>query len=353
MSLGVATHAGRPEGSRWIQSPPFDLALFILSPISGVVVVLASQNLARGAWVLAAATYLVAIPHYLSTFTFYLGDDTRAHYLSRRAAFVLGPAVILGAVLGLRLAGWLTPVLCAMFVWNIYHVALQSAGILSLYRRLNGGPETEKPAAHLAILSVSAAMAFWHIDRFAPLSQALAGLGPGVPGAVSRVSAVLAIASLVRLAFVLARRGRLPALPEAAFLATSLTLFHPYLWVQDSGLATFAMLMGHFVQYLAIVWLLHGRKYDGRAGSRAQRALGRLGRSAPLLLGALAASGTFVYVLEKSARGAGAPEAYLIFWNALTLVHFYLDGLIWAFRNPFVRQSIGAHLTPSPRRMAA
>jgi hypothetical protein len=43
------------------------------------------------------------------------------------------------------------------------------------------------------------------------------------------------------------------------------------------------------------------------------------------------------------------PMAYVILWNALTLVHFYLDGLIWAFKQPFVRQSIGAYLTPASR----
>lgn len=353
MSVAVAAAAVRRESSGWIHSPAFDLGLFVLSPISGLLVILASQHLTHGRYVMAAAVYLVAIPHYLSTFTFYMGDDTRAHYLSRQAAFVLGPVVILGAVLSLRLSGWYAPVLCAMFLWNIYHVALQSAGILSLYRRLNDGPETEKVPAHLAILSVNAAMAFSHIDRFPPLFQALQGLGPAVPEMVSRASLILAVGSLARLAFVLARRRRPLAVPEAVFLATSLLLFHPYLWVQDSNLATFGMLMGHFVQYLAIVWLLHRRKYDGRSGSPAQRVLGRLGQSLPLLLGALAASGTLIYVLEKTARGAGAPEAYLIFWNALTLVHFYLDGLIWAFRNPFVRASIGAYLTPSPRRMAA
>jgi hypothetical protein len=353
VSAAAAVVAGRREGSAWISSPAFDLGLFVLSPLSGLAVVLATQHLAVGRLVVAAATFLVAIPHYLSTVTFYMGDDTRAHYLSRRAAFVAGPALILGAVLALRLSGFYAPVLCAMFLWNIYHVALQSAGILSLYRRLNGGPEAEKGPAHLAILSVNAAMALFYVDRFEPLHHALALVGPGVPSLVSRAAAGLAVLCLARLALVLARRASPLSRPEGAFLATSLLLFHPYLWVRDSALATFGMLMGHFVQYLAVVWLLHGRKYAGRPGSKAQRALGSLGSSTPLLLLALASSGAAIYVFEKVARGAGAPEVYLVFWNALTLVHFYLDGLIWAFRNPFVRESIGAYLTPLPRRLAA
>jgi len=40
--------------------------------------------------------------------------------------------------------------------WNIYHVSLQSAGILSIYRRLNAGQQKEKLWAHLTILFVNA-----------------------------------------------------------------------------------------------------------------------------------------------------------------------------------------------------
>jgi hypothetical protein len=44
---------------------------------------------------------------------------------------------------------------------------------------------------------------------------------------------------------------------------------------------------------------------------------------------------------------------YIIAWNALTLVHFYLDGLIWAFRQAFVRQTFGPYLTPASHMVAS
>jgi hypothetical protein len=349
----VAAAPPRREPNRWIHGARFDLAFFILSPLSGVAVVLAALYLHQGLHVLAAATYLVAIPHYLSTFTFYLGDDNRAHYRTRWLAFFLGPLLILGGVLGLRLAGAYPLVLCAMFLWNIYHVALQSAGILSIYRRLNGGPQSEKRTTHLAILLVSAAAALWHVERFAPLFELLASVDPRVPWLLSRCLAMLGAGALARLGFMLWQREKALSLPESGFLATSLLLFHPYLWVEDSNLATLAMLMGHFLQYLAIVWLLHRRKYDGLAGSAAQRLLGWVARRTPVVLVALAGSGVVIYLVEKTARALGAPFAYLVFWNALTLIHFYLDGLIWAFRNPFVRESLGAYLAPPRRSVAA
>ena len=33
----------------------------------------------------------------------------------------------------------------------------------------------------------------------------------------------------------------------------------------------------------------------------------------------------------------------------VTLVHFYLDGLFWAFKRPEVRQSLAPHLFAAPR----
>jgi hypothetical protein len=34
-------------------------------------------------------------------------------------------------------------------------------------------------------------------------------------------------------------------------------------------------------------------------------------------------------------------------------VHFYLDGLIWAFRKPFVRQALGPYVTLPSHRAAS
>jgi hypothetical protein len=45
------------------------------------------------------------------------------------------------------------------------------------------------------------------------------------------------------------------------------------------------------------------------------------------------------------------PSLYTVSWFAFTFIHFYLDGLIWAFRQPFVRESVGSYLLP-PSRVA-
>lgn len=333
----------------WIGSPVYDLALFTLSPIAGLIVILASLHLAAGALVVVAATYFVGIPHYLSSFTFYLGDENLAYYRTRRLAFFVGPVVILAAVMAFRLSGAYQPVLIAMFVWNIWHVSLQSAGILSLYRRLNGGAQDERPVAHLSILAVNATMAFWFVDRFQPLYQVLVRIHPDAPAALRLICLLVACCALALFAWRLSRRAHGLAFSEGAFLASSLLLFHPYLWVRDSSLATFGMLMGHFIQYLAIVWLLHHRKYTGAGGSSHQRLLGAVAARPVPVLGLFIVTGLLFLGFQKFTSHVGAPEIYLVTWNALTLVHFYLDGLIWAFKRPFVRQAFGPYLTPASR----
>ena len=327
----------------WIQSPLYDLPLFVLAPIAGLVVI-AANRLPGGSRVGLLATFFVAIPHYMSSFSFYLGDDNVPYFKTRWMAFFLGPAIIFTMVFGLRMLGYPVPVLIAMYVWNVWHVSLQSAGILTIYRRLNGGPPAERSAAHLAILSVSAMMAFWYIDRFAPLYQVLLHIHPRILFGIRVVTATLALVALTRLAWRVAKRERPMSMPESAFLATSLLLFHPYLWVKDSQQATFAMLMGHFIQYLAIIWLLNRRKYAHAEGSSRQRVLTWMSSQPRTILLTLCFVGTTFLVMQRVTTALGLTELYLVIWNAMTLIHFYVDGLVWAFRTPHVRESVGPYI---------
>jgi hypothetical protein len=329
----------------WIESPLFDLSLFTLSPLAGLLVILPVLVSPRGLRVFIAATYLIAIPHYVSSFSFYLGDENLAYYRTRRLAFFVGPVLIFMAVMALRLTKIDAAVQSALYVWNVFHVSMQSAGILSLYRRLNGGLLSESRFARASILGVNGTLAFFHIDRFPPIYQNLLRVHFPV-WAVSAAFLTVAVVGLVCYWDSLRRRAKRMRAPELTFLVSSLLLFHPYLWVRDLNLATFGMLIGHFLQYLGIVWLLNRRKYSTVEGSGHQRLLSSISTKTPLLLLALVSVGLVFYFAEKSSAWLGVPISYVIVWNSLALVHFYLDGLIWAFKDPFVRKSIGPYLTP-------
>ena len=344
---GVAapTPAVSRAGRGWIESVPFDLGFFTLSPLAGLAVVLCSLGSHAGIYVVLLATYLVAIPHYVSSFSFYLGDENLAHYRTRRFAFFAGPLVILLSVLGLRLLKYDGIVQSTMYIWNVYHVSLQSAGILSIYRRLNHGAPSESPFARASILGVNSTMAFWNIHRFAPIYGVLQKVHLPLWTLRSALLGVSIVALALYLKHLGARSRRLST-SELPFLLSTFVMFNFFLWVRDLNLATFGMLMGHFVQYLGIVWLLNRRKYGISQGSPRQRFLSTLSAHTPVLALSLFVIGAMFFLTQRGTAWLGVPVTYVVLWNGLVLSHFYLDGLIWAFKDPFVRKSVGPYLTP-------
>jgi hypothetical protein len=329
----------------WIESPVYDAALFAFSPLAGLLIILIDQFSKWGHAAGVLAVYFVGIPHYLSTFTFYLGDQNREYYRLRWAAFFLGPLLIFASVFGLRMLAVEGIVQSVIFTWNIYHVSLQSAGVLSLYRRLNCGEQTEKRWAHLTILAVNATMAFWYLKNFPPLYGMLLRVHPWTPMVLRYVCLGTALVAGSGYILQLTRRLRPVGVPERVFLVSSLLLFHPYLWVKDYALATIAVLMGHFIQYLGIIWLLNRRKYGRQtSGSLLQQWLIRLSSRPRLLLVSLLLLGGFFLFIDRGSRIVGMYLSYIIVWNSLVLIHFYVDGLVWAFKDSFVRKTVGPYL---------
>jgi len=345
LAIATAGSGAAAKARGWIESRVYDLALFTLSPLAGLLIIALDRMTKLGPAAGVLAVYFVGIPHYLSTFTFYLGDQNRDHYRLRWAAFFLGPLVIFGLVLTLRVLDVSGAVQSIIFTWNIYHVSLQSAGFLSLYRRLNGGVPAEKRWAQLMILSVNATMAFWFLKYFPPLYDLLVRLNPSAPIVLRYLCLAAAVFAGSGYAWRLRGRSRPVSTPERAFLISSLLLFHPYLWLQDYLLATIAMLIGHFIQYLGIVWLLNRRKYGQHmAGSRSQQWLVKLSSRPRLLLASLLlVGGTFLFI-DRGSRHVGLYFSYIVVWNSLVLIHFYVDGLVWAFKDRFVRDTVGSYL---------
>jgi hypothetical protein len=227
-----------------------------------------------------------------------------------------------------------------IYFWNAYHVARQSCGIQSIYRHRAGAYDPRlKTVTNAAIISTNLAMAVAHLDWYPAVYAFLSKPSPYLPDLLSNGAVLVAVLSVGRLTITMLqryRRGPSFRVGELAFLATSLLLFHPYLWVRDSNLATLGMLMGHFIQYLGIVWLLNGRKLADGAGSLGQRALSRLWRDPWVLAPALVATGALFMLLQIKLMAATI---------ALVLLHFYLDSLFWAFKQPEVRRAMAPYLT--------
>ena len=354
LTSGLPLPAGAPAAVRtkapaWIQSAPFDLAFFVLAPVLTLPLVFGALRLHNG---FALAGFVLAFAHYLSSFTFYFWDENRDRVQRRWLAFLGGPLAIT-AIFWL-LVTFRVPLVVqfVLFFWNAVHVARQSCGIVSIYRHRAGVSGAEhKSAANGAILAVSLWLCLWNIETNAEVEPLLHAVWPGLSVALRAAGGALAAAAVARAILGFRRRaaaGIGPRLPELGAFATGLVLFHPYAWIDDSGRATFAMLLPHYVQYLALIWLLHRRKFTRPEGSPAQVLLQRVGARNAVLLPALAASGLAFFVAKELLTRMGQLALFEACYLLLAFLHFYADGLFWAFRDPDVRRSLGPFLLRGP-----
>ena len=193
---------------------------------------------------------------------FYFWDDNREYYRSRWLAFFAGPvilAVVYGLVLGFEIPYLVQVVL---FAWNTWHVSRQNCGILSIYRSRAGVSNVvQKNAANNAIVAVSAFLALWNIDTHHEVMGFFGWFSKDLSWIIKIVFGATAAFFMVKLGIALLRRKEQLGLAEGLFLTASLGFFYPYLFIKDSNIATLAMLLPHYVQYLTLVWLLHRRKF--------------------------------------------------------------------------------------------
>jgi hypothetical protein len=337
--------------ANWIVSPAFDLFLLILVPLLTVPIVagyyLGYRTLA------VAAVITLSFAHYCSSFVFYFWDENKAYHRQRWLAFFAGPLILAAIYSSLLLvpAGALV-LASALFFWNTFHVARQNCGILSIYRHRAGVTDIEqKRVANRAIIAASLFLSLWNIDTHREVA-ALFGLAPLDWARLLRIGAgVVAAIAIVDLARVVWKRSvhsESPRAPEALFLLASVGFFFPFLIFRTSEMATLAMLLPHYVQYMAIVWLVHRRKFGGGT-SGAGAALRKLSGSLVWLLPALLITGVSFYLVLELMTRVGRQSLALTLFVLIAFEHFYLDGLIWSFKQAHVRRTIApALLSPRP-----
>ena len=337
--LSIPTYrVGSAAGGGWVHSPLFDLSFFILSPLAGLALLLAYPT--SGSLASLAAAALIGGPHYLASFSFYFWDDNRGYYRGRWMTFFVAPALLVLFVVLIVLFKVPVVILVLIYFWNAYHVSRQSCGILSLYRhRARVSDPQQKTLANAAILCTNLSMALAHTDWYPALHAFLSRPSPLLPSILWQVVTIAAAVSLVRLGVSLVQRvraGNGPRPAELAFLFSSLILFHPYLWIRDADQATLGMLLGHFIQYLGMVWLVNYRKLALGSGSLGQRCVARIWRDPRVLIPVFLTCGGLFMLLQTQMMAVSI---------TLVLLHFYLDGIFWAFKRPEIRKAMVPYLT--------
>ncbi|HEY4944012.1 MAG TPA: hypothetical protein VII56_21460 [Rhizomicrobium sp.] len=335
----------------WIQSPAFDFFFLICAPLV-TVPIMAGVFLRIPILAIVAATAL-AFVHYISTGAFYFWSENQAYYRSRWLAFYGGPVIL--AALYFLLVGLHVPYVLqlVLFFWNTWHVSRQNCGILAIYRSRAGVSDPQqKSTANNAILAVSLFLCIWNIRTHQQVGPLFAMIATDFARYLKYATGAVAAFFVLKFFVALARRQEPLGIPEGLFIVSSLVFFYPYLLLRDSQYATLIMLLPHYVQYLALVWLLHRRKFAGpSAGIPAP--LRFLSTKLVVLLPALVLVGYGFAKLQDFSMQHGYTDVFFTFYLLLALEHFYLDGLIWSFRRPHVRQTIlpfllrrGAGATP-------
>src|ERR1700730_4769535 len=155
----------------WIATPAFDVIFFILAPLGTAPIIIGVKYSIP---LLASIGIVLAVPHYSSTGSFLLWEENAVFQRSQWIAYAGIPLLI--AIAFAVLVGLHVPLVIqvVLFVWTIYHVALQNCGILGIYRHRAGVTDLrQKKLANFAIISVSTWFSLWFIDTHENLKPLL------------------------------------------------------------------------------------------------------------------------------------------------------------------------------------
>jgi hypothetical protein len=331
--------------SRWIVSPRFDLAVFILSAAVTAIPWIAVDHLhVHPFYILAAVAVSANGPHLVSTWTrVYLDGSERWR---RPIAYFVVPGLLAAFVLTVILVdgastSWLRTIL---FYWAAWHFMAQCWGLLRIYQRKHGVAETRGALVEKALLFGGCSWCVLHrlftgpwtlfggwVFHPSPPAWLVNGTGAAV--------ATLAIFDLGR-RIVEWRRGSRVDLQRPAFILSSVGAFAvPFLVIRDGTAAFAAAAAWHAIQYLGIVWFYNRNRYREGLDSRAKMvSFVSQPRRAPLYFALLLALAGAAYLALLGAARATVGTSWdfgawsLFVWTSLTFGHYWLDGVIWKLR---------------------
>ncbi|MDB4970598.1 MAG: hypothetical protein JWN44_6287 [Myxococcales bacterium] len=252
------------------------------------------------------------------------------------------PGLLASFAIGCIAAGGLGPIYLrtVIFYWASWHFVAQAYGILRIYQRKHGAIGTLAARLEKALL--------FAVCFFCVLRRVYTGpwelFGTQIIHPFPRaweVNAVGGVVACIALAYsVLLVRGR--ALPATTWLrallvaGTAFGFAMPFLVIKNGTSAFAAAALWHAVQYIGIVWQYNRTRYAGRRDPNARLIswVSQPGRAFGYVA-VLAACATGVYLIAfAGARltGWALGEVALALWTALTLGHYYLDGVIWKFK---------------------
>ncbi len=344
----------------FIASPGKDFLFFYLS-VSAVLIAwfCATVLHVSGFYILATVAVVSNGPHLISTWS-------RVYFDPREwkgrpfllvgvplmiAAFVVFATVFLGP-LGTRILN------SAILYWATWHFVAQNWGILRIYQRKSGEPESsiamriEKPLLLIFVLWCLLHRIYTGPRQLFGTEVLYVALpGPLVEGLLGPIAFLFAVYVFERF------RNRHQSWAKASYLRTAflgcavIGFFVPFRFITTDDTSAFAAAAcWHGFQYLGIV--RHYHRTTWKAGvdpdARIVSWLGQPGyaRGAMYFAFLLALAGLVygvVYLGAFITQGKGW-DAYTwggVVWITLTLSHYWVDGVIWKLRRPEVAARVG------------
>lgn len=322
----------------WVLSPQKDGLFLIASGFLGLLLGLVSPLLGVMAlWISFFVYFALGLTHFGSTFFFYMDETNRQYFHTKPWVFYYVPVLLILAPIALVATPFGPLVIIITYWFSGWHVMKQSVGITALYRgKLGIFGAIDREIDTLAIMSASFLALFGRLLRFEDFGYERFF--------VQYYGDIIFYIILAFFCYALVRWVKLTrerfkahgndAWPLFLFTLVSILLFTPFLYVENFQVAFMANLLGHYSQYIVLVWIINHNKYalEGKGPSPKPPVLTYLSKHLYLYAGVLLA-----YALAVTLVGQ---ISVLLPVVGLTWAHFYVDGFLFKFKDPEVRKLI-------------
>ncbi len=346
---------------------------FVSKPVDVIVMGGASMMLFAVLWMIDASArtstvislgatlvWIINYPHFSATsYRLYRSPaNIRQYPLTAYAVPVL---LMAGAILSLRSPGVVAPFFVKFFqIWSPYHFSGQTFGIGMLYARRTGVTVRpyERNALRWFIFSTYISL-IATIETGQRQYQFFGVQYPalGIPPVISTVAlvAMYALGAAVIALFIVKPAVR----REPIAWMTLLPAATQFVWFGlGQRLPSFAEFIPafHSAQYLLIAWSVHLKERvdeEQQAGSRSFVTA----ESASWLMANMLGGFLLFWGLPHAATWIGGYDINLttaVFFSAIQIHHFFVDGVIWKLKNPRVLSPLLVNLDDllHPRRPA-
>lgn len=337
-----------PKRSLWIINPWRDLLLFVATPAVILPVFLLAGSRFDIEHIALFVLAFGQIGHQLPGLLRAYGD--RELFRQHKVRFLIAPLALLG-VSALFIAQSFHGLVLVAVVWGVWHVLMQTYGLLRIYdsKTHSTGPRTRRLDLAMCVLWFGAAILLSRgrlvmiLDLFFQSGGPLRAASLVRPLTAVWVTATLLVTALFLLNLLQSwRRGERPNPVKLALLLTSIGFFW-FTSVSISnvilGLVMFEVF--HDVQYFAIVWVFNRNRVQqsGDVGGFTKFLFRRSGALIGLYVGLIFAYGS-LHLIEQWTTSAQLRQALTALLATSGLLHYYYDGFIWKLRDRSTRASL-------------